>query len=388
MKQPKKHLFFDKNLIIVFLISMAAVAGITSITPVIPLIREHFNVPDNRIGLVVSTIAFPGILLSLVLGVIIDRVGRKQVLVPSMLLFGISGSLCMFAQTYEQLLWLRVIAGVGIAALATLMITIIGDLFEGEDRTQAMGYNSSVSSVSASVFPVIGGMIAIAGWNYPFLIAAFCIPAGILAWIYLDSKPIETEATFKDYIQDSWNAIANVKVLLLFLGFLVNYSIIFGSYLTYFPILLRDSFHLDSAHIGLLISSGAATTALTSAKIGSLTKRYSETSLFLASYIIYSIILFVIPFADKVWQCYILAIILGFGQGLFMPITMSITARLAPTQNRGAVVSVFSMVLRTGQAVGPLFFGYIYYRYSLDHIFISLSLLTFVTLTIMWMSVK
>ena len=89
----------------------------------------------------------PGVFLTPVGDVLSYKFGRKTVLIPSLLLFVVAGGACALARDFELLLGLRVLQGVGAAALgATTNVTLIGELFAGRERTAALGYNSSVLS--------------------------------------------------------------------------------------------------------------------------------------------------------------------------------------------------------------------------------------------------
>jgi MFS transporter, ACDE family, multidrug resistance protein len=54
------------------------------------------------------------------LGVLSDRYGRKKILVPALLLFGLAGGACAFARNFDVLLVFRFFQGMGAAALGTL----------------------------------------------------------------------------------------------------------------------------------------------------------------------------------------------------------------------------------------------------------------------------
>ena len=89
----------------------------------------------------------PGVFLTPVAGVLSYKFGRKTVLIPSLLLFGVAGGACALVSEFELLFGLRLLQGVGAAALgATTKVTLIGDLFVGREWTAALGYNSCVLS--------------------------------------------------------------------------------------------------------------------------------------------------------------------------------------------------------------------------------------------------
>jgi MFS family permease len=86
--------------------------------------------------------------------------GRKKIIVPSLLLFGIAGTACAFARDFNLLLLLRLLQGIGAASLLSLSVTLIGDLYAGDRRANAMGYNASVTSIGTAIYPTVGGALA------------------------------------------------------------------------------------------------------------------------------------------------------------------------------------------------------------------------------------
>jgi MFS family permease len=146
----------DHNLHVVFAVTLMAVLGSSSVTPAFPKVVEEFGVSPRQVGLLITFFTLPGVFLTPVAGVLSDKLGRKRVLVPSLLLFGVAGTACAFARDFELLLGLRALQGVG-AALGATNVTLIGDLYEGRRRTAALGYNSRVLSTGTASYPAIGG---------------------------------------------------------------------------------------------------------------------------------------------------------------------------------------------------------------------------------------
>jgi len=161
-------IYLDTNLQIIFSITLVAVMGVASITPAFPSIIENFGIKKEHIAWLITAFTLPGVFLTPVMGILADRFGRKQVLIPSLFLFGIAGAACGFTQSYHTLVVFRFFQGIGAAALGSINITLIGDIYEGRNRAAAMGYNGSILSIGTATYPAIGGGLASLGWNYPF----------------------------------------------------------------------------------------------------------------------------------------------------------------------------------------------------------------------------
>ena len=81
----------DHNLHIVFAVTLMAVLGTSSVSPAFPEVVQELGVSSGQVGLLITIFTLPGVLLTPVLGALSDRFGRRKVLIPSLVLFGIAG---------------------------------------------------------------------------------------------------------------------------------------------------------------------------------------------------------------------------------------------------------------------------------------------------------
>jgi MFS family permease len=96
------RVYKDHNLHIVWGVTLMAVPGTSSITPAFPTIVRELGVSSGQVGLLITVFTLPGILMTPLLGVLSDRYGRKKILVPALLLFGIAGGACAFARDFKR----------------------------------------------------------------------------------------------------------------------------------------------------------------------------------------------------------------------------------------------------------------------------------------------
>lgn len=360
LEQKKKSVFWNKNLLIVFGVTLMAVLGVSSISPIFPVLIEEFGISESQVGLLITFFTLPGVILTPIFGILADRYGRKKILIPSLLLFGIAGFLCGFSKNFSILLFLRFFQGMGAASLGALNVTIIGDLFYGEDRVKAMGYNASVLNIGTAVYPSIGGALSLLGWNFPFFLPVLAIPIGLLALFLLEDKSVRNNESIKDYFFNLIRSVRNAKIILLFIGGLSTFIILYGVHLSYFPFLASHNFGLSPFLAGLLMSGMSFTTALASSQLGRLGNKFNVRNLLIFSYLFYTLSLILTPFMQKAWQLLIPIIIFGMGHGINVPSIQTMIAELAPSEYRGALMSLNGMILRLGQTLGPLIMGLLY----------------------------
>jgi len=337
-----------------------AVLGVATITPAFPKIVQELNISPQDVGLLITVFTFPGILLTLVLGVLADRFGRRKILVPSLMLFGIAGGACVLARDFNLLLILRFFQGIGAASLMSLNVTIIGDLYSGRECTTAMGYNASVFNVGTAIYPAVGGALAMLGWYYPFLLSFIAIPVGLLVLFSLKNPEPKMEEHLKKYLSNVWQSIKNRQVVGLSIATIVTFILFYGAYLTYLPILIERSFGASSLIIGLILASMSLTTALASSQMGRLARVYSERNLLKAAFILYALALVIIPFVPNLWALLIPTLIFGVAHGISNPSRLTLLVGLAPIKHRAAFMSISATVLQLGQTLGPLLMGAIF----------------------------
>jgi predicted MFS family arabinose efflux permease len=343
--------------------------GIANVTPTFPQVGEAFDKLPDAVGLLITAFTVPGIILTPVLGILADRWGRKRVLVPSLVLFGLAGGGCALARDFRVLLALRLLQGAGVAALGPLCVTIIADLYSGREHTEAMGYYSSTLTIASASYALLGGALASFGWRYPFALHFIALPVAALVLFGLKNPEPRCSQGFSEYLGHLWAGIRRPQVLKLFAACLVAFIYVFGSYSNYLPFLMEDSFQATPLVIGLAVSGSSIVGSITSSQLGRLTRRWSERTLLRAVFVLYALSLAVLPLAPRLWTLALPILLFGISTGLFIPLFLTMTARMAPTEHRSAFVAANEMVLFIGQSIGPVLIGVAFSLWGLSGAF-------------------
>ncbi|MFW5851196.1 MAG: MFS transporter [Bacteroidota bacterium] len=360
-----------RNIAIIFSITLIAVMGVASITPALPQIIERFGITPTQVALLITVFTLPGIFLSPAIGVFADKWGRKKILFPSLLLFGIAGGACFFTQDWHVLLLLRFFQGIGGAALGSLNLTLIGDLFSGERRTAVMGYNASVLSIGTAVYPGIGGALAMAGWQFPFLLTLLAIPTAFVLLMCLNNPEPTKQVTFSQYIRRVWAYINQRTVWALFIINILLFIILYGSYLTYFPQLLKERFDALPWHIGVVMSSFSVVTAITSTQLARIQRKLRTIQIFKLGFVLYGLSMLTIPMSSQWWHLAFPLVCFGLAHGMLIPSIPNVLVTFAPISERAGFMSINGMILRIGQTVGPVFIGLFYLMGGINYVFIG-----------------
>lgn len=361
----------EKNMIIIFGITLIAVMGISSITPAFPGIIKYFGISTQQVGWLIAAFTLPGIFSTPVSGILADRFGRKLVLVPSLFIFGIAGFMCSFIRDFHLLLVFLFIEGIGAAGLSSINITLIGDLYSGDKRTALMGYNASILSIGTAAYPALGGFIAVFGWQYIFYLPLLAIPLAIFVIFGLNNPEPKDQQAIGEYFRRIWKSINKSSVWGLFLVNMLVFVLLYGAYLTYFPILLSERLQASSIQIGMMMSIMSLVTAATSSQLGRINKRFRSKTILLLGTTFYFLAMLSLLFSQSWTQVVVSVIIFGLGHGFLLPSIQNLLVGFASIKERAAFMSVNSMVLRIGQTIGPLLIGVFYAIGSLQGSFIA-----------------
>jgi EmrB/QacA subfamily drug resistance transporter len=118
---------------------------------------------------------------TVVFGKLADLYGRKPVILAGIGIFLAGSVLCGFAWSMPSLIVFRLVQGLGAGAIQPVTLTIIGDLYPGEQRGKVQGYLASVWGLSSILGPITGGLIIqYLDWPWIFWIN---VPIGIVAAI-------------------------------------------------------------------------------------------------------------------------------------------------------------------------------------------------------------
>lgn len=111
-----------------------------------------------------------------------DRYGYKRIYFFSLLIFTAGSFMCGNSTTIEELIFWRVIEGIGCGAIMPVGMAIVSNVFPPEQRGMALGFWAIASAASVSFGPSIGGyLVDNLNWNYIFYVN---VPVGVLALFF------------------------------------------------------------------------------------------------------------------------------------------------------------------------------------------------------------
>ncbi|MDP9452054.1 MAG: MFS transporter [Actinomycetota bacterium] len=341
----------------IFSITVTGIMANTLVAPAIPDILAGLGASPSGAGLILAAATLPGVVVAPLIGLLADRYGRREVLVPCLVAFGLSGGLCSWAPTFELLLTARLAQGVGSAGLINLAVVVIADHWHGPDRARVIGQNSAVLTLALAVLPPLGGVLTdLAGWRATF--APYWLGLATAAGVALVMAPASPRAVRTgEQVRDALGYLRSAPVLAAVGSGALVFVLVFGLILTALPLHLAETFGLSASARGLVLGVPALSATVGSLSVGRLTRRVGARRLVLAGSGVLAVAFTVVGAAPGLGVVVAGTFLYGFGEGATIPSLQAIVAGAAPASSRGAVVAVWVGAARAGQSAGPVLAG-------------------------------
>ena len=338
---------------LIFAITVTGITGNTVITPSLPEILAGVDARPELAGLLIGAATLPGIVLAPIIGVLADRYGRREVVVPCLALFGIAGGLAALAPNLPVLVGLRLLQGAGSAGLINLAVVLIGDHWEGADRVRILGRNAAVLTSSLAVLPVAGGALTdLAGWRAPFVVYLIGLPAAWFVWRRLP-RSVPRDVAIRDQVRGALPLLRTPAVLgTLGLGF-VAFALIFGLLLTALPIHLAEGFGIGPSLRGVFLGLPALANTAVALSIGRF-QRFTFRQQLGAAAALFVVGLGGVAVAPTLLLLIAAIVCFGAGEGLMLPNLQAAAAGAGTDEQRGTIVALFVSAARLGQTLGPI----------------------------------
>lgn len=330
--------------------------GVPLISPVLPVVGTALGLTDAQASLLVTAYFLPGALVSPLMGVLADRLGRRTVLVPCLFAFGAAGGAVALTLPYPVVLAVRTVQGSAAAGVFVTTATLLGDAFEDARRNAAMGTTVATLSVGRTVYPVVGGALATVAWNAPFAASLLAVPAGLFVGRTLAERPFERAAGGSTYLPGVARALPTRAAVGLYAATFLVEVVTFGAVITALPFVLSGRFGLSPPAVGAVLAVSTFATAAAAAGNGHLATRFSNGLLVAGGFLCFGVGLVGIRLASTVAAVGVAVAVFGVGVGLGMPSVDAELARLVPVAYRAGALGLRNSVTFFGRATGPVVF--------------------------------
>ena len=339
-----------REAVVLLLSSCLAVLGAVLLAPVLPRIQEAFATTPGVEALTPIVLTAPALVIGLtatVAGRIVDRLGRKRLLVGALVVYAFAGTAPLWLPTLELIVASRVLVGLTEAAIMTCCTTLLGDYFQGNRRERYFGLQVVCTTVAATVFLAVGGVLGAQDWRAPFWLYAVSIPLAVLAalWLWQPGEPARDPAAALPRLP--WRQLAG-PVAVTLLGGLVFYVLIVELSYKLTGIGVQSTATIGLA--GAIASLGTAAGALSFGRLARLGPAVTVALAFGLS----GVGLVGMGLATALPLVVAAAVMTGLGNGLLLPALLTWALGGLGFAQRGRATGVWTSALFIGQFACPL----------------------------------
>jgi predicted MFS family arabinose efflux permease len=185
---PSRQAGRPQGVLLMFM-SCLPVLGAVLLAPVLPRMQDHFGDSGAATALVPLSLTVPALMIALLApfaGRIVDRFGRKRLLLTGLAVYAAFGTAPLWLDGLGAIVLSRAGVGVAEAAIMTCCTTLISDYFSGTERDRWLGMQTVFASLSATLFFALGGALGAQDWRNPFWLytssLVFLVLASALIW--------------------------------------------------------------------------------------------------------------------------------------------------------------------------------------------------------------
>lgn len=239
--------------------------------PLFPLLASEFDATTAQLGLLVTAIYGPTLVLQLPLGSLVDRIGAKRILVSGIVLTSIAITVSGLATAYWMLLVCASLSGVGQSVFHPADYALLDAVTTPKTEGKAFGAHTFGGFAGFAAAPVIVGGVGIA---YSWQLALFAV--GSVGFVFaaafaLTAAPVHTEGlrtndskpapSPREILEELRSFVAQSTLLAVFVFYLLSMMAIVGLQ-SFTTVLAVDVYGFDESTANTLLTAHLTSTAV------------------------------------------------------------------------------------------------------------------------------
>jgi DHA1 family bicyclomycin/chloramphenicol resistance-like MFS transporter len=263
--KPQRRLGQTGLAFFIILSSTVIPFSIDMYTPAVPSLPGYFNTTEQMVNFTLMGFFLVMTVASLLFGPVSDRVGRKPVLVTSLIVYTAGGILCALSPSIGALIAARFVQALGAGALMAVSMALVKDCFVEERREQMIAIIQVLAVVGPVIAPLIGGILLIFfDWRSSFVaLAIFGACCLVFALLFEESLPQEERSD--GGVASTLYGLVKVgrnRSFLTLLAMVAFFNVAFSSYLAVASYIYVDFFGTTPQGYTYFFAVTAAFTAL------------------------------------------------------------------------------------------------------------------------------
>lgn len=365
----------NRPLIVIFVTVFIDLIGFGMIIPLNPYLAREFGADPLKVGLLMTVFSLMQFLFSPMWGALSDRVGRRPLILMSLLGSAVSHTWFAFAGSYLTLFLARMFAGLFGASISTAM-AYIADVTKPEERSKGMGMIGAAFGLGFLLGPFLGGILGEVGSHLgsepPFGPSFAAIGAGLICFVNFivalfvlkETNVNRTVRERKGRLMILAHNLKNPKVNILMIGFFLLTFGMANMEASLFMFvqdqfawsLMRASFGFAYVGLVMVITQGYL--------IRKLMPKYGEKNLLTTGLVLCMLGFLGVGLSHSIPLLAVSVTLLGLGSGFATPSFSGLISVLTSADKQGETLGVTQSLSALGRILGPALGGWAYGFYG------------------------
>ena len=362
-----KKIVADRNLLALFASTFLFFLNEALLLPTLPIHLASIGYTHTRIGVVLGAFALGVLLFRPLSGYVTDRKSRKLALTLGVAVFFIAPGFYLVSDDFTYLIVVRFFHGLGITFYTTAMPAFITDVAPVHRRGEILGHMASASTLAFACGPLLG-VFFYSGFGFGGLLLACILVGGVNFLVILFLR--EHYRKSRNTVRLAYRKVIFKRSILVASFINLVYAIIFGTMMTFLPVLINA---LPGLNVGFFFLVESITIITCRIFTAHLIDRIGRGPAFVYSFFILLASVSLISKITTLWGLLVLGALFGCGAALCSPSLSAFIADETDQEARGTVFGFFYGAFDTGVIAAGLIMGYVADLTTLRDMFVILS---------------
>ncbi|MFT3893753.1 MAG: MFS transporter [Anaerolineales bacterium] len=327
-------------------------------------LTQKFDIGMSTVGLIFAVFSITGMIGSALGGAIADRMGRKTVIIASLILSSLSALGMGFAPTISIFVLTVVVVGTLSSIGGPAHEAVVADLLPSDKRAEGYGIIRVVFNIAVIIAPPIAGLLVTKSYITLFLVDAVIsvISACIVLFFLPETKPQAHEHAQPETMKQTFAGYAHVfkdVPFLAFIGVTVMMTLVYMNMNSTLGVYLRDQHGLPAINYGTLLSINAIMVVAMQFWVTRRLEKFKPMLMMSAGSFLYAIGFAMYGLVSGFALFIVAMVIITIGEMVVSPFQQSVVASFAPEHMRGRYMAVSGLSWSISFTVGPYFAGLI-----------------------------
>ncbi|GLB59944.1 MFS transporter [Cytobacillus sp. NCCP-133] len=350
----KKQPLWTKDFLSISVTSFFLFMGFYVLLTTLPLyILDDLNGDEKQVGLIISVFLIAAVISRPFTGKWIDELGRRKILLSSLIVFAVSSLLYFWADAMPALLALRFLHGIGFGMATTATGAIVADIVPNERRGEGLGYYAMFMNLAMVIGPFAGLTIvqyASFSWIFGLCTVLSFIAIGLGVFVKMpqraESAVKHPKFTLSSLFEKNAIPVAIAAGILAFA---------YSGILSFISVYAKELDLLEAASFFFVVY--AAFIIMSRPFTGRWFDTYGENKIVYPAFILFAAGLLLLSQANNTFLFLLSGAIIGLGYGTIVPSLQTVAIKQADPAKRGLATSTFFTLFDTGIGLGSYVLG-------------------------------